>query len=338
MAHESALAIWQKLAEANPTVTNFQSDLATSHHNIGLLLTSAGKPAEGVAAYESALAVREKLARENPESPGFASGLGATLNNLAVLDLAEKRFEVARDRLQEAVESQRKALTANSANPVYRQYLANHLINLITASRGLNNAEGTAEAERELAQLRDSDPAFAALDTKLAAIVKGVLQAGSEAERLALAQRAYDKRLFVTSARLWIELLEAHPALADNRQAQHRYNAACSAALAALGEGRDNPPPDDAAKARLRQQAARWLKAELATWTGVLATADRQQRVAVTQTLAHWQQDTDLAGIRDVEALAKLPDGERQALGELWADVAKLRQKAEARQDERVEP
>ena len=48
-----------------------------------------------------------------------------------MIDLDAKRFEEARARLREAIEWQRKALAANPANPTYRQFLANHLTNLI---------------------------------------------------------------------------------------------------------------------------------------------------------------------------------------------------------------
>ena len=44
----TALAIRQKLADANPAVTQFQSDLAASHDNIGVLLSETGKPAEAL--------------------------------------------------------------------------------------------------------------------------------------------------------------------------------------------------------------------------------------------------------------------------------------------------
>jgi hypothetical protein len=46
-------------------------------------------------------------------------------------------------------------------------------------------------------------------------------------------------------------------------------------------------------------------------------------------TLAHWKTDPDLAGIRDEEALAKLPEAERKEFRSLWADVEALRKKAE---------
>ena len=50
--HGKALAIQQKLADANPSITQFQLDLALSHINIGYCLHQAGKPAEALAAFE----------------------------------------------------------------------------------------------------------------------------------------------------------------------------------------------------------------------------------------------------------------------------------------------
>ena len=55
-----------------------------------------------------------------------------------------------------------------------------------------------------------------------------------------------------------------------------------------------------------------------------------QARAAVQKTLRHWQQDTDLAGVRDAAALAKLPEPGRAEWQKLWADVAALLKKAEA--------
>ena len=44
----------------------------------------------------------------------------------------------------------------------------------------------------------------------------------------------------------------------------------------------------------------------------------------VQQTLEHWQADPDLAGVRDADALAKLPEAERRRLAVLWAEVDAL--------------
>ena len=72
-----------------------------------------------------------------------------------------------------------------------------------------------------------------------------------------LAQLCYDRHFFAPSAAIWSAGFAADPKLADEMQAQTRYNAACSAALAAAGKGIEKPPLDDKTKAHWRQQAAR---------------------------------------------------------------------------------
>ena len=261
-AYESALAILHKLAEANPTVTKFQSELAAVHNAIGTLLNDTGKQAEASQAHESALAIEQELARNQPSSPDFARYVGATLDDLATIDLHAKRFQEARVRLREAIEWQRKRRGLQShADPTYRRFLANHFTNLIEADRGLGDSKGVAEAERDLAELRSSDPAMVALDARLSAIVRGDHQPTDNRERLQLAQRAYDKALDAAAAKLWADALDAEPKLAEDRQAQHRYNAACAAALAGCGQGKDGTAPYDALKAKLREQARGWLDA-----------------------------------------------------------------------------
>lgn len=152
------------------------------------------------------------------------------------------------------------------------------------------------------------------------------------AERLAFARTAYDLKLFAAATRLWSEALASDPKLGDERQQEPlRYLAACAAAMAGAGRGKDVPPPDDAARTRLRSQALDWLKAELSAWTKLLESGPPQARPAIVQNLQHWKQDTDLAGIRDVEALAMLPAEEAKAWRSLWADVDTILKRAASR-------
>ncbi len=109
-----------------------------------------------------------------------------------------------------------------------------------------------------------------------------------------------------------------------------RYDAARAAAVAAAGQGKNEPPLGDAAKAKLRRQALDWLKAELTAWSLV-----QPPRLFVAHTLNHWQQESDLAGIRDAAALAKLPAEEQKAFTQFWADVAKSAEPANS--SERLE-
>ena len=98
-------------------------------------------------------------------------------------------------------------------------------------AKELGRAAEAAEAQRGLDELKDSDPQYAALDARLAAMQNGEAPKDN-AERLALAQRACDTKRYAAAARLWAEAFEADPTLADDRQAGHRYKAACAAALA----------------------------------------------------------------------------------------------------------
>ena len=77
---------------------------------------------------------------------------------------------------------------------------------------------------------------LAALDRRLPVILKGADHPNGVVERLDLAKMCYDKKRYAASARFWSEALEADPKLGDDRRAQHRYNAACSAVLAAAGQ------------------------------------------------------------------------------------------------------
>jgi formylglycine-generating enzyme required for sulfatase activity/tetratricopeptide (TPR) repeat protein/tRNA A-37 threonylcarbamoyl transferase component Bud32 len=118
--------------------------------------------------------------------------------------------------------------------------------------------------------------------------------------------------------------LQADPKLAGDRAAQRRYYAARAAVLAGAGQGRIEPPLDDAAKAKLRRQAFDWLNAELTVWSKLFETGP-QERANIVATLSAWQQDADLAGIRDAAALAKLPADERNEWQALWTRVPDVR-------------
>ncbi len=65
-AYERALAIRQKLADANPNVTDFQSNLSSTHQVMGWALNQSGKPVEALAVLERAITIMQKLADANP--------------------------------------------------------------------------------------------------------------------------------------------------------------------------------------------------------------------------------------------------------------------------------
>jgi serine/threonine-protein kinase len=98
----------------------------------------------------------------------------------------------------------------------------------------------------------------------------------------------------------------------------HRYHAARAAALAGCGQGRDAADLDEKGRAAFRRQALDWLRAELEVRRRLVETDPAGFHVG----MEHWLEDPDFAGVRGPEALARLPEAERQAWQKLWVDVA----------------
>jgi formylglycine-generating enzyme required for sulfatase activity len=208
----------------------------------------------------------------------------------------------------------------------------NRLLIVLSLISWQNDSDlATIRDAADLAKLPEAEQqAFTQLWTDVAALATKAEESADNAERLAAAQIAHVRRQFATSAREFAKALTADPKLADGREEQHRYNAACAAALAAARQGLNEPLPDDGAKAKLRGQALDWLTAELRVWDNLFAAGAPQDRPLILRILNHWQRDADLAGIRDPAQLDKLPADERKAFAQLWADVAALLKKVEA--------
>jgi tetratricopeptide (TPR) repeat protein len=167
-----------------------------------------------------------------------------------------------------------------------------------------------------------------ALDRKWARIKEGQAVPADAAERIALAELCSRyKKLQAAAVRLYADAFAADPKLAADLGAQHRYSAACSAALAAAGQGEDAGDLPDKARRSLRRQALAWLRADLALYAETAGMGDPRGKKAVRQRLTHWREDADLAPVRGAAALKLLPDDERTAWEQLWADVTDLLQK-----------
>jgi serine/threonine protein kinase/Flp pilus assembly protein TadD len=142
------------------------------------------------------------------------------------------------------------------------------------------------------------------------------------AERIEVAQMCSLKGLHRAAARFYEEALATDPKLADDLDAAHRYHAACAAALAFCGQGKDADKLDGKERARLRRQALDWLRADLEAWGRRLDRGPDTDRPNIVKTMRRWLADTDFTGVRGPAALAKLPEAERPAWQKLWGDVA----------------
>jgi tetratricopeptide (TPR) repeat protein len=321
--------------------------LADPHVNLATLLHREGKNEEAIQCLRRALEI-------NPKVRNGRTNLGALLQMRGELDEAIRCFRQAIDlapddagahhalgyalaskgEAEEAGRCYREAIRLNPALAEAHCNLGDLLVRQGEFQAGLGalrrghelgskrpdwrypSAEWVRNAERS-----------ARLEAQLPALLRGEDRPADAAEAIDLARMCALKRMYAGAAHFSAEAFVGRPKLAQEREGWSRYNAACWAARAGAGQGED-APKDEAEQARLRGQALAWLKAELATWARLLDGSRVEDRARIVQTVHLWQRDEHLAGMRDREALEKLPEAERKEWEGLWAEVGGLLKRA----------
>ncbi len=338
-AHNNLGAALQDQGKLDEAIAEFRTairlkpDYSEAHGNLGSALGDQGKLDEAIAEYRTAICL-------NPDYADVHNNLGNALSYQGKLDGAIAEYRTAlrlkpddadahynlgralrgQGKLDEAITEYREALRLR---PPYAEAHCN--LGLVFQDKGqFREALGELRRGHELGSKRTgwSYPSdqwvlraeqLVKLESKLPMILIGQDQRASATEGVQLGYMSYNQKHFAGSARLFANAFQADPKLSDDMKAQNRYNAACAAALAGCGQGKDEAPLHHAAKDRWRKQAIDWLKADLAAWTKAVETGPTQARQLVVQTLQHWRADPDLAGIRDEVSLAKLHEAERKA-------------------------
>jgi tetratricopeptide (TPR) repeat protein/tRNA A-37 threonylcarbamoyl transferase component Bud32 len=300
---EEAIAAYQQAIALDPK-------LAAAHYNLGIALKAQGDRDGAIAAYQKAIALAPKFALAH--------------NNLGNL----LRAKGDRDG---AVAAFQKAIACDPRNAMPYESLGNTLMELARFGEALvayRKARDLSFRERQkvsrLTQMIQSCSRMLELDKRLPAVLRKKDQPASPGEYLEFGDLCYYKRLFGAAARFYQEGFAARPKLAEDLVAGHRYDAACSAALAGCGRGKDADQLDDPQKCVWRKQALAWLRADLALWATDLARNLARVGAASKQTIRDWMHEQDLAGVREPAALAKLPAAERAAWKKFWADVDAL--------------
>ena len=339
---EEAIAEYRKAIELDPK-------LALAHFNLGIALLGKNQ-------LDAAVAEFEKTIELDPKGAGAHHNLGVALQ-------AKNQWDEAMSEYRKAIEFDPKgagahyalgnALRARSrsedAIAEYRKvidlqvdYYAEANCNLagILQSQGQLSAsldfykQGHASGSQRKdwrypsAQWVANAERLVHFEAKLAEVLAGKATATDNRERLGLAEVCRLKGRHVAAARFFADAFAAQAKLADDLKAGHRYNAACCAAMAAAGQGLDADKLDDQEHRRLRQQALAWLRADLEQRVKLSEAGKPEDRQVMRATLERWQRDTDLAGVRDADALQKLTTKEQEAWRKLWADVTESLKKA----------
>jgi tetratricopeptide (TPR) repeat protein len=147
--------IRKQLAEANPNVTDFQSNLSSTYQVIGWALNQTGKPAEALASFEQAITIMQKLADSSPDVMEWQTEMA---NNLGFVG----GMHLKAGRNADAVASLRRAVKLLAQLPSLRpaelyNLACGHAMLAGLAGKpgaGVNATEGRAEADRAMGWLR----------------------------------------------------------------------------------------------------------------------------------------------------------------------------------------
>jgi serine/threonine-protein kinase len=325
-----------------------QPDNATPHYNLGHLLQDEGKHADAAVEYREAI-------RLDPEYAEAHVNLGRALKATGKLDdaIASLRQAIrvkpdlpkahanlawcleAKANYDEAIAANREAIRCNPNYVEARSNLASDLIikgQYVEALAQLREGREISSKRAGLyftaARLRKAEE-MVELDSKLPAFLLGRYKPAGAEKQITMAEVCYVRKLPRLATALYSQAFVADPKLANSLLPQFRFNAASAAALVGTVPATDEPAADDDTKTRHLRQARGWLRADLTVYSSLLKDTDPRARVLILERLHRWQADPNLAGIRDKDALEKLPEAERDTWRKLWADVEEVLKKAE---------
>jgi len=239
-----AVAINQKLSDANPAVTPFQTRLAWSHHHLGSALSQTGKPEEALTEFRKALAIWQKLADADPAGTEFQNGLTWTRQALGSTLVAAGRVKEALSFLATAVAADPKdsflSLQLAALQAWFGQVneLAATLERMRAVAKDTKDAEAAERAAMSCSILPSTTKAE--LEAALALARKGVELDKSEKVRdwrmLTLGMAEYRSRHYADA----LEALDA-AAKAGRNNAQVTGIAAFYRAMSLFRQGRKDP-------------------------------------------------------------------------------------------------
>jgi tetratricopeptide (TPR) repeat protein len=288
-----------------------KKDFPEAHYNLGLTLWRKGQVDEAIACYKKAIELDPKYAEAH-------SNLGLALYGKGRLDEAIAEF-------RGAIRLKKDYPEAHCNLGLALQQKGQFIEALVYLRRGHELGSKNPRWPYPSAQWARNCERLVELDGKLPAILSGQKQPADTAERLTLASLCQQhKHRHAAAVRFYNEAFADKPQLADDLNAGHRYNAACAAALAGCGQGKDADKLDTKECARLRKQALDWLRADLKAYRQVMDKSADKAGPTIAQRMQHWLADTDFTGVRGAESLARLPVSERQDWQKLWADVTDL--------------
>lgn len=279
--------------------------------NLGRSFSAQGRREEAVHSYRRAIEV-------SPTGSAMAhSNLGALLAQSGQMSAAIVHFQRAGELAPKFGPAFANLATALREEGRFEEALAacRRWLELIPAGDPM---QATARAQIENCER------LIALDRRLPLVAEGRDEPSTAREWLQVYDLCRQKKLYASALRALERAFELEPALTVDVGEFQRFNAACCAALVVAGEGDEGAGSSAEERARCREVAHRWLRAELESLTKTLRADPSPLRERARQMLENWPRDPTLAGVRDAVALAAMPADEGDRFRALWREVEAL--------------
>jgi Flp pilus assembly protein TadD/tRNA A-37 threonylcarbamoyl transferase component Bud32 len=283
-----------------------------AHTSLGRVLLDKGDPEGAIRCHHDAL-------RLDPRYTNAHYNLGMALHAQGDLEGAARCF-------REVIRLDPRSANAHGALGHSLLERGDFAAARVALERALASSSFPASVVPETRKLLERCKRGQEAEQRLQAVLTGQATPRDTRDRLALGSVAVlpAQQHYATAARLFHEALTARPDLADDPRARLRYNAACAAAQAGCGHGKDSAGLSAIDRTAWRRQALTWLDADLRARRQQLTSGQPGESKQARQSLTHWRKDQDLACVRDAAALMKLPREERQAWQDFWSRVEAL--------------
>src|SRR5262249_7331052 len=185
-------------------------------------------------------------------------------NNLGKARVGQKKYGEAEAAFRKALDLRPDLAVAycNLGVALLRQARFDEAAEPLKKAEDLSAA--TDPVRKQARRVERQRQRFVTLRARLPAILEGKENPANVAEQVEIAMLCLLEKHYAAAARLCRDTFAAVPNLAEVPMGL-RYTAACAAALAACGQGKDSDQLDDEERARWRRQALDWLRKDLAS-------------------------------------------------------------------------
>jgi serine/threonine-protein kinase len=306
--HEEAIKLLRQAVKLDPK-------LVEAHINLGTALGTAGKFADSVAPLRTAVHL-------DPNNAKAQANLGSALWDTWDYDGALAAF--------------RRAVALDDGDAFNHFQLGHALQKFGRLREALHHFERAAalgprqpKSSLPAAQRVAECKTLLKVDATLPSVLRGEIRLKGFQDKVFFARFCEEARkLYGSAVGLFEDAFRDRPALVEDLNSTYRFHAAIAATLAGCGHGEDAGKFGAAERQRWRQKARDWFQAELSALRQRLDAGGPAERRQVQLLVRIRQQELSWHRWLDPKTLAGLPDDERRAFREVWADLDSLLKQA----------